>query len=92
MLTRVVGLRTGRVSSELLDKMNDPHSFQSWEPSLANVPGGAWELFGYPSFDWELAGLNEVFDDTLHIELKIGPIDNPVLHTPSCVSLAGSHS
>ncbi len=38
---------------------------------------------GKPVFEWDKIPLAEEFHDTSRIELQIGPIDNPVLHSPS---------
>src|SRR3981189_1795328 len=42
---------------------------------------------GPPKFGWKDIPLAEEFRDTRSIELQIGPIDAPVLHTPSVVSM-----
>jgi diaminopimelate epimerase len=38
---------------------------------------------GEPRFNWQDIPTTEEFRDTRAIELQIGPIDNPVLHSPS---------
>ncbi|MEZ2129846.1 MULTISPECIES: diaminopimelate epimerase [unclassified Sinorhizobium] len=47
---------------------------------------------GKPVFDWDKIPLAEEFHDTSRIELQIGPIDNPVLHSPSAVSMGNPHA
>jgi diaminopimelate epimerase len=47
---------------------------------------------GKPRFDWQEIPLAEEFRDTRSIELQIGPIDAPVLHTPSAVSMGNPHA
>ncbi|MEX3011708.1 diaminopimelate epimerase [Hoeflea sp. TYP-13] len=47
---------------------------------------------GKPEFDWEKIPLGEEFRDTRMIELQIGPIDEPVLHSPSAVSMGNPHA
>ena len=42
---------------------------------------------GSPRFGWEEIPLEEEFADTTGIELQIGPIDNPILHTPSVANI-----
>ncbi len=42
---------------------------------------------GAPRFEWQDIPLKEEFADTTGIELQIGPIDNPVLHTPSVANI-----
>lgn len=47
---------------------------------------------GEPRFRWEQIPLAEPFHDTRAIELQIGPIDRPVLHTPSVVNVGNPHA
>ena len=47
---------------------------------------------GEPVFDWDRIPLAEEFHDTSRIELQIGPIDNPVLHSPSAMSMGNPHA
>ncbi len=47
---------------------------------------------GMPRFDWQDIPLAEPFHDTRKIELQIGPIDAPVLHSPSVVSMGNPHA
>jgi diaminopimelate epimerase len=47
---------------------------------------------GRPRFDWQDIPLAEPFHDTRRIELQIGPIDNPVLHSPSVVNVGNPHA
>ncbi|NGO49882.1 diaminopimelate epimerase [Allomesorhizobium camelthorni] len=47
---------------------------------------------GVPRFDWQEIPLAEEFGDTSRIELQIGPIDAPVLHSPSVVSMGNPHA
>ncbi len=47
---------------------------------------------GMPRFGWEEIPLAEEFADTTGIELQIGPIDAPVLHTPSVASMGNPHA
>jgi diaminopimelate epimerase len=46
---------------------------------------------GKPRMGWQDIPLAEEFYDTTGIELQIGPIDAPVLHTPSAVSMGNPH-
>jgi diaminopimelate epimerase len=46
---------------------------------------------GAPRFGWEEIPLSEPFHDTRAIELQVGPIDNPVLHSPSVVNVGNPH-
>jgi diaminopimelate epimerase len=47
---------------------------------------------GKPVFEWDKIPLAEEFYDTSRIELQIGPIDNPVLHSPSVASMGNPHA
>jgi diaminopimelate epimerase len=47
---------------------------------------------GKPRFGWQDIPLAEEFRDTRMIELQIGPIDAPVLHSPSVVSMGNPHA
>ena len=47
---------------------------------------------GVPRFNWDQIPLAEEFADTTGIELQIGPIDAPVLHTPSVVNVGNPHA
>ncbi len=45
---------------------------------------------GKPGLDWTDIPLAEAMD-TRGIELQVGPIDDPVMHTPGCVSMGNPH-
>ncbi|MGI8526390.1 MAG: diaminopimelate epimerase [Pseudolabrys sp.] len=47
---------------------------------------------GKPRFKWNEIPLAEEFRDTRAIELQIGPIDKPMLHSPSVVSIGNPHA
>ena len=47
---------------------------------------------GMPRFRWDEIPLAEEFRDTRAIELQIGPIDAPVLHSPSVASMGNPHA
>jgi len=63
---------------------------------ILNCWKGADGLFtvdmGAPKFAWNDIPLAEEFRDTRAIELQIGPIDNPVLHSPSAVNMGNPHA
>lgn len=46
---------------------------------------------GQPRFGWTDIPLSEPFHDTRAIELQIGPIDAPILHSPSVVNVGNPH-
>ena len=47
---------------------------------------------GTPRVGWAEIPLRDPFHDTRHIELQIGPIDAPVLHSPSVVNVGNPHA
>ena len=47
---------------------------------------------GAPKFRWNEIPLAEEFQDTRAIMLQIGPIDAPVLHSPSVVNMGNPHA
>jgi len=47
---------------------------------------------GRPRFDWSDIPLAEEFRDTRYIELQIGPIDAPILHSPSVANVGNPHA
>jgi diaminopimelate epimerase len=46
---------------------------------------------GEPKFGWRDIPLAEEFADTRHIELSIGPLDTPLIHSPSVVNVGNPH-
>jgi len=56
-------------------------------------PDGLFTVdMGAPRFKWNEIPLAEEFRDTRAIELQIGPIDKPVLHSPAAVSMGNPHA
>jgi diaminopimelate epimerase len=47
---------------------------------------------GKPRFAWNDIPLSEKFEDTRAIALQIGPLDRPVLHSPSVVNMGNPHA
>jgi diaminopimelate epimerase len=47
---------------------------------------------GKPRFAWNEIPLAEEFRDTRAIELQIGPIDKPILHSPSALNMGNPHA
>src|ERR1700682_3084174 len=64
--------------------------------ALLNCWQGADGLYtvdmGAPKFGWQDIPLSEEFRDTRYIELQVGPIDAPLLHSPSVVSMGNPHA
>ncbi len=62
---------------------------------LACERAGALDItvdMGRPRLAWDEIPLAEEFADTRTIELQIGPIDAPILHTPSVVNMGNPHA
>jgi diaminopimelate epimerase len=56
-------------------------------------PDGSFTVdMGEPRFAWNEIPLAEEFRDTRAIELQVGPIDAPILHSPSAVSMGNPHA
>ena len=47
---------------------------------------------GAPRFGWQDIPLRDEFRDTRYIELQIGPIDAPILHSPAVVNVGNPHA
>jgi diaminopimelate epimerase len=60
--------------------------WNSDQPHVSTVDMGA------PRFGWNEIPLAEAFHDTRAIELQIGPIDEPILHSPSALNMGNPHA
>lgn len=58
----------------------------------AGAPDMVTVDMGVPKFGWQDIPLAEPFEDTRAIELQVGPIDAPVLHSPSVVNVGNPHA
>ena len=61
-------------------------------PATEHEDGMISVALGRPRFGWQDIPLSEEFQDTRMIELQIGPIDAPVLHSPSVMSMGNPHA
>jgi diaminopimelate epimerase len=63
---------------------------------LVAFDGGAWHRvtvdMGEPRLRWDEIPLSEPFHDTRMIELQVGPIDAPLIHSPAVVSMGNPHA
>ena len=59
--------------------------------ATVNGDGSVTIDMGVPRFAWNEIPLAGPFHDTRAIELQIGPIDAPVLHSPSVVNVGNPH-
>jgi len=62
------------------------HAFDTAAPRSVTVD------MGVPRLAWDEIPLAEEFADTRAIELQIGPIDDPVLHTPAVANMGNPHA
>src|SRR5207237_10623090 len=77
---------TGQTTATFETRAGLLNCWQGPAPDLYTVDMGA------PKFGWQDIPLAEEFRDTRYIELQIGPIDNPILHSPSVVSMGNPHA
>jgi diaminopimelate epimerase len=61
-------------------------AFDTGTPEMITVD------MGKPRFAWNEIPLAEPFADTRAIELRIGPVDAPLLHSPSAVNMGNPHA
>ena len=88
--TRCVGWllmgETGRSTAAIETNAGLLRAFDSGQPELITVD------MGQPRFRWDEIPLAEEFRDTRAIELQIGPIDDPILHSPAVVNMGNPHA
>ncbi len=73
---------------------SDAVAFATGEATLAATRVGDKRVavdMGPPRFRWQDIPLAEQMDDTRFIDIKLGPIDNPVLWGPSAVNMGNPH-
>src|SRR3954465_13906016 len=78
--------KTGQTAVTFETRAGLLNCWQGPAPDLYTVDMGA------PKFGWQDIPLAEEFRDTRYIELQVGPIDAPVLHSPSVVSMGNPHA
>lgn len=88
--TRCVGWllmgENGRKSATIETNAGLLRAFDTGAPQRITVD------MGKPRFAWDEIPLAEEFRDTRAIELQIGPIDQPVLHSPSVANMGNPHA
>jgi diaminopimelate epimerase len=77
---------TGKIALTFETKAGLLNCWKGEAPRVSTVDMGA------PRFAWNEIPLAEEFRDTRAIELQIGPIDNPILHSPSAVNMGNPHA
>ena len=78
--------KTGQTAVTFETRAGLLNCWQGPAPDLYTVDMGA------PKFGWQDIPLAEEFRDTRYIELQIGPIDAPMLHSPSVVNMGNPHA
>ena len=66
-----------------------PRAASSWPRRAAT--GSSPSTWAHPRFDWQDIPLSEKFHDTRYIELFVGPVDAPLIHSPSVVNVGNPH-
>jgi diaminopimelate epimerase len=88
--TRCVGWllmdETGRKTAAIETNAGLLRAFDTGTPTEITVD------MGKPRFRWDEIPLAEEFHDTRAIELQVGPIDAPILHSPSVASMGNPHA
>ena len=78
----------------LMEAKGDHHAaFRTRERTIAATRAGDKLVtvdMGVPGLRWDEIPLAEEMD-TRGVELQVGPIDAPLLHTPGCVSMGNPH-
>lgn len=62
---------------------------------LPATVAGDWTFtvdMGAPKLAWQDIPLRDPFPDTRAVELQIGPIDDPILHSPAAVNMGNPHA
>jgi len=60
-------------------------------PAEVGADGMVAVDMGAPRLRWDEIPLSEEFHDTKRIELQLGPIDDPVLHSPAVINVGNPH-
>jgi diaminopimelate epimerase len=81
----------------LMEESGNPTAAIETRAGILNARPGDDELsvsvdMGVPRFGWRDIPLSEEFRDTRAIELQIGPLDAPVLHSPSVANIGNPHA
>ncbi len=84
----IASLITGETGKDTLSFEVQGRIVNTWK----NPDGQFTVDMGVPRFAWNEIPLAEEFRDTRAIELQIGPIDKPILHSPSVVNMGNPHA
>jgi diaminopimelate epimerase len=78
--------KTGQTAVTFETKAGLLNCWQGPQPDLYTVD------MGPPKFAWQDIPLAEEFRDTRYIESQVGPIDKPLLHSPSAINMGNPHA
>ena len=84
-----------RADEGLLQGTSFDAAYPHPSPSATPSPHGRGLIsvdMGVPKFGWRDIPLAEEFRDTRKIELQIGPVEAPVLHSPSVANIGNPHA
>jgi diaminopimelate epimerase len=88
--TRCVGWlvmgESGRKTAAIETNAGLLSAFDTGVPEMVTVD------MGKPRFGWREIPLSRAFDDTRVIDLSFGPVDAPILSSPSAVSMGNPHA
>jgi len=84
----VASLMTRETGRERLAFEVDGRVLDTWK----NADGGFTVDMGVPRFAWHEIPLAREVADTRAVDLRIGPADKPILHSPSVVSMGNPHA
>jgi len=83
------------VGALLMDESGDAGvAFETMSGAISAERAGAGRIsvdMGIPKFHWKQIPLAEETQDTRFIDIKLGPIDKPVLWGPSAVNMGNPH-
>jgi diaminopimelate epimerase len=85
-VTELLFNETGRATLTVETRAGLINCWKGERPLVSTVD------MGVPKFVWNEIPLAEEFRDTRAIELQIGPIDAPILHSPSAVNMGNPHA
>jgi len=90
------GNATRCIASLLMEESGRPQTTIETRAGLLAAQaaeGGAITVdMGEPRLNWDDIPLSERFQDTRFIELQVGPIDAPLIHSPGVVNMGNPHA
>jgi diaminopimelate epimerase len=84
-IAHLIMSETGKPSASIATRAGILHALKG-EQNLVTID------MGEPKLKWDEIPLSEPFHDTRAIELEIGPLGAPILHSPAVVNLGNPHA